>query len=81
MAARRFDEAREEIERALAGLPAEVDVAIELVPELEKQKRKKDAEELFNRLFVIHEKVCADYPKSAGCITRSPGSAPAATGS
>jgi tetratricopeptide (TPR) repeat protein len=65
LAARRFDDAQKEIELALTALPAEVDVAIELVPELEKQGRKKNAQELFDRLFTLHEKMCADYPKSA----------------
>jgi Tfp pilus assembly protein PilF len=65
VAARRFEDAQKEIELALTALPAEVDVAIELVPELEKQGRKKNAQELFDRLFTLHEKVCADYPKSA----------------
>jgi tetratricopeptide (TPR) repeat protein len=65
LAACRFDDAQKEIELALAALPAEVDVAIELVGELEKQGRRKYAQELFDRLFTLHEKVCADYPRSA----------------
>jgi tetratricopeptide (TPR) repeat protein len=65
LAAGRFDDAGKEIELALAALPGEVDVAIELVGDLEKQGRKKNAQELFDRLFTLHEKVCAEYPKSA----------------
>ena len=53
------------LSRRRTALPAEVDVAIELVPELERQGRKKNAQELFDRLFALHEKMCADYPKSA----------------
>jgi len=65
LASGRLEEAKHEIELALAALPAEVEVPIELVPEFEKQGRKKEADELFARVFAIHEKVCADYPESA----------------
>src|SRR5207249_6677824 len=36
-----------------------------LVPELEKRGRKKEADDLFQRVFTLLENQCREYPKSA----------------
>jgi predicted Zn-dependent protease len=65
LAANRLDEARREIDLALAALPGEVDVPIELAPELEKHGRQTEADDLFKRVMALNKQVCTDYPKSA----------------
>jgi hypothetical protein len=58
----RFDEARREVDRALAALPGNVDVAILLVPELEKAGRKEEAKALYDAAHAAAEALCRDYP-------------------
>ncbi len=38
---------------------------IGIVPELEKRGRKKEAADLFGKVWAVHERMCKDYPKSA----------------
>ncbi|HXG12652.1 MAG TPA: hypothetical protein VNK04_23040 [Gemmataceae bacterium] len=64
-AAGRIDEARREIELALAAQPGNVELAVMLVPELEQQGHQKDADDLLSKVAAVHEKVLADYPQSA----------------
>src|SRR5262249_19155739 len=66
VASGKLDEARREIDAALAGLPANPDLAILLGPELGKGGHKKDAGAPFGRLPAVPAKLGKDYPKSAG---------------
>jgi tetratricopeptide (TPR) repeat protein len=59
-------DARREIEYCQSLLPGNVDLAIGVTPELEKRNEKKLADEVFAKALAANEKVCADYPKSAG---------------
>jgi hypothetical protein len=65
LAAGRPDEARKEIDVCLALLPGSVELPMQLVPELEKHDRRKDADDLFARTLATHEKLCADHPRGA----------------
>jgi tetratricopeptide (TPR) repeat protein len=64
-AAGKLDEARKEITFCQAILPGNVDLPIQLVPELEKGGLKKDADDVFNRALAVNQKVCTDFPRSA----------------
>jgi tetratricopeptide (TPR) repeat protein len=66
LAADKIDDARGEIALCQAAMPGTVDVAITLVPQLERKGHKKDAAELFERTLAKWEKVCEDYPRCAG---------------
>jgi tetratricopeptide (TPR) repeat protein len=63
LAAGKHDAARQEITLAHAGLPGNLDLAIELVPELEKRGLKKDADTLFDQTLSAYEKACKEYPR------------------
>jgi hypothetical protein len=65
LVASRADEALGEVRLALAALPGEVDLPIELVPELEKHGRREAAEALFRRMLDLYENTCAEHPQSA----------------
>jgi tetratricopeptide (TPR) repeat protein len=69
--ARQWDEARTQAHRALAALPGSVDLALELVPILDENKRKKDADELFRAVFAVYESVIRDYPKYAAAYNQA----------
>jgi tetratricopeptide (TPR) repeat protein len=60
-----LDEAKTETLRALAALPGSVDVALDLMPIFEEKRRTKDADELFQGVFAVYEKVIRDFPKHA----------------
>jgi tetratricopeptide (TPR) repeat protein len=64
-AAGRFDEALREVRLSQAALPADVDLPVGVVPELEKRGRKKEADELYAACLAEYEKLCRDYPRSA----------------
>jgi tetratricopeptide (TPR) repeat protein len=61
----RIQEALEEVQLCLAFLPGDVEMPVCLVPELEKQGHKKEADELFGRVFRFYERLCKDYPRWA----------------
>ncbi len=61
----RLDEARTQTLLARAALPGSVDLALDMIPIFEEQKRKKDADELFSSVFAIYENVIRDFPKNA----------------
>ncbi|MBL8799863.1 MAG: tetratricopeptide repeat protein [Planctomycetia bacterium] len=61
----KLDEARREIELCLKLSPANVNLPIQLVADLEKAERKPEADELFGQVFALHDKVCKEYPRSA----------------
>ncbi|HEX4612644.1 MAG TPA: tetratricopeptide repeat protein [Urbifossiella sp.] len=44
--------------------PGAVDLAVGMVPDLEKLGRKAEADELFGRVWAAHRKVLTDYPAS-----------------
>jgi tetratricopeptide (TPR) repeat protein len=60
-----LDEAIAEAERARACQPASVDLAMYLVPELERRGRKKEADALYRAVLAEHEAVIRDWPKCA----------------
>jgi len=60
----RLDDMRKEVEDVLALQPGNIDLAIDLVPELVKRGKKKEADELFTRIYAVQDGVCKEYPKS-----------------
>jgi hypothetical protein len=65
LAAGDMEAARQEIALARTLLPGNVDLAIDLLPQLEKRGQSKDAEQLFRETLAVYEKICKDYPKCA----------------
>lgn len=63
----RTEEALREIRLGRALLPANVDLPIATVPLLEAGGRFRDADELFNTVFSLRQRLCADYPRCAWC--------------
>jgi len=61
----RIDKAIEEAHACLAALPADIQVVLDLVPELDKLGHKQDADRLFSKTFELLEAVCREYPRSA----------------
>lgn len=61
----KIDEARREIEACEALQPANVELAVLLVPELEKRGYQKDADAMLKKLLDVHEQTSKDYPNSA----------------
>jgi tetratricopeptide (TPR) repeat protein len=61
----KLDEARKEVRVCLAILPGNIDLPLQLVPALEKAGRNKEADELFDQALEVHQKVCADFSRSA----------------
>ncbi len=64
-AAGRADEALREVRACLELVPGHAELPIRLVPLLEKCGRKKEADELFGRVYEEHLRHCRDYPRSA----------------
>jgi tetratricopeptide (TPR) repeat protein len=64
-AAGRLDEAKREADFCESLLPGNIDLAIHVVPELEKRGQKKEADDRFTHTLQLHEKLCGDYPRSA----------------
>jgi hypothetical protein len=65
LAAGRIDAARREIALAQADLPGGMELALDLVPQLERRGEKRDADRLFADTLAVYEKLCRDYPKCA----------------
>ena len=61
----KVEEAIKEIAYCRTALPGDVDLAILLVPELERRGRKTEADELFADTAAVYAKISADYPKCA----------------
>jgi Flp pilus assembly protein TadD len=61
----RIDDALKEAEICLAAMPGNSDLQTLLLPELEKRGRKTEADNLFNRCYEPHKRLCAEYPNSA----------------
>ena len=64
VAAGQIDAALREADLAIAAVPGDSEIAICLVPELEKRGRKNSADELFKRVRDPLEQLCRDYPES-----------------
>jgi tetratricopeptide (TPR) repeat protein len=60
----KFDEAKREASAALAGWPGNLDVAIGLVPVLEKAGRKKDADAVYRSALATQEALLKAHPDS-----------------
>jgi tetratricopeptide (TPR) repeat protein len=58
----KFDEAMKEVAYCRAALPGDVDLAILLVPEMERLGHKKEADDLFAQTTAVYDKLLADYP-------------------
>jgi hypothetical protein len=63
-AAGRLDDMRKEISAALDVGP-NIDLAIDLVTELTKRGQKKEADDLFARVYAAHDAVCKEHPQSS----------------
>jgi tetratricopeptide (TPR) repeat protein len=63
-AAGRLDDMRKEVDAVLDVEP-DIELAIDVVTELTKRGHKKEADELFGRVYAANEAVCKDYPNSA----------------
>ncbi len=62
----KVDEAKADIAFCEAAMPGNVDLAARLVPALEKQGRKKEAEELYRHMRDFKLKLVKEYPSSPG---------------
>jgi tetratricopeptide (TPR) repeat protein len=60
----RFDEMRQEIKFVLDMDPGNIELAIDLVPELTKRGRKKEVDELFARIHAVLDAACKEFPQS-----------------
>jgi hypothetical protein len=65
LTAGRIGAARREISLSQTDLPGGMDLAIGLVPQLERRGEKQDADRLFADVLAVYEKLCRDYPKCA----------------
>jgi tetratricopeptide (TPR) repeat protein len=65
LTADKLDEARKAIQTCLDLSPGDVNLPILLTPVLEKGGHKKDADDLFAKVWAVHEGLCKDHPKSA----------------
>jgi predicted Zn-dependent protease len=66
-AAGRFDDMRKEVEALLAIDPGNIELCIDVVNELTKRGQKKEADELFARVYPVQDAVCKEFPKSGWC--------------
>ena len=65
VAAGRFDDAKVEIARAQNCVPGQIELVINLVPELEAKGRKADADLLYASSLALYTDMVKTYPKSA----------------
>jgi tetratricopeptide (TPR) repeat protein len=63
LAASKPEAARKEMNLAREALPGNLDLAIEIVPALDKRGLKRDADALFNETLGVYVKACKDYPR------------------
>jgi tetratricopeptide (TPR) repeat protein len=61
----KVDDALREAAVTTAYLPGGVNLAIDLVPDLERKGRKKEAGQLFTDALALHEGLIRDYPRAA----------------
>jgi hypothetical protein len=65
LAAGKIKEALEQIALCQECLPGNIDLVIQVVPELERLGMKKEAGELFTKTVAVYADLCKDYPKCA----------------
>lgn len=63
-AAGRLEDMRKEVKTVLDVESGHIDLTIDVVSELTKRGQKKEADELFARVYAVHDAVCKEYPKS-----------------
>lgn len=61
----KLDDAMSMVKSILTVMPGNVDLAIQMVPELEKAGKKKEADELFGLVKSAYTKLLKEYPNSA----------------
>jgi len=61
----RWDEARAEVKWCLDTLPASITLPLDLVRDLEKKNKKKEAQELFEQVLEANRKLVKQHPRSA----------------
>ena len=61
----RIEEALKEANANLEVMPGNIDLAIKLVPELEKLGKKKEADAIYDKVRGAYEKLAKEYPGSA----------------
>ncbi|MEX0700484.1 MAG: hypothetical protein WD069_00160 [Planctomycetales bacterium] len=61
----RAEEALVEFEAGRRFTPAEIELPLSIVPELERAGRHEDAEELFQKVYEANDRICRDWPNSA----------------
>jgi tetratricopeptide (TPR) repeat protein len=64
-AAGRFDEMHREVQAGLDMDPGNIGLCIDVTTELMKRGRKKEADELFARVYAVWDGVCKEFPQSA----------------
>lgn len=64
IAAGKLDEARAEWQVAQRLVPGQLDLTILLTGDLDRAGHKTEADAVFRDAFALHEKLCADYPRS-----------------
>jgi len=64
----KIDEAKKEVQLCLTLTPGNVNLPIRLVGDLERAGRKQEADELFQQVFAIHDKLCKDHPSSSSSL-------------
>lgn len=65
LAAGKVEDALKEADQALTMLPGNIELPLQLVPELDRKGRKDEADQLFARVLAVNEKLCSDYPRAA----------------
>ena len=59
------DAAQQQIKACYNLLPDDIEVAIDIVPDLEKLGRKKEADAMFAECFATQQELCVRFPDSA----------------
>ena len=59
------DKAVEEVRLSHRATPGNAKFVEDIIPQLEKADRKKDADELFEKSYALLKDVCGDFPNSA----------------
>ncbi len=60
----RLDDMNKEVEAVLTMQPGNIELGIDLVNELTKRGKKKEADALFARIYAVQDGLCKEYPKS-----------------
>ncbi len=65
LAVGRIDEALAEVWSSHAAMPGDVDLACDVVPQLDRLAHRSAADELFAKVYAVNERVCQRFPRSA----------------